>query len=90
MCSYTAASAAAAAVRHRVPEGVLCRWFIESDSINSVFFLFIQSQFIFNVPLGSTIAFTASICLYVMTGMRGAKAAVSPPRRLYIYSEYYL
>ena len=53
---------------------------------SSVFFPFIPTRLIFNVciPLGCTVAFTASICLYitsaVITGMRGAKAGVSPPR----------
>ena len=64
----------------------LLLWFVASDS--SVFFLFIKIRFIFNVPLDSTIAFTASIFTYnayhtssVITGMRGAKAGVSPPRQ---------
>ena len=63
----------AAAVRHRVPHGENCCWLIESDS--SVFFLL-------NVPLGSTVASTASICLYYiigLTGMRGAKAGFIQP-----------
>ena len=51
-----------AAVRHCVPEGQIGCWFIESDL--SVFFLFIQTGYIFNVPLGGTVAFTASICQY--------------------------
>ena len=87
MCCYAAVVAAAAvllaAVRRRVPDGKICCWFIESDS--SVFFLFIQTRYILNVLLGSTVAFTASIFLLktssVIAGMRGAKAAVSPPRR---------
>ena len=54
------------------------------------FFLsLIQRRCIFNVPLDSTVACIASIYLYdntdhtssVITGMRGAKAGVSPPRR---------
>ena len=36
---------ASAAVRHRVPDGKVCCWFIESDS--SVLFLFIQTRIIF-------------------------------------------
>ena len=36
-------------------------WLVESDS--SVFFLVIEIRFNFYVPLGSTVAFTASICL---------------------------
>ena len=46
--------------------------------LNSVLFLFIQTRFNFNVLLGSTIAFTASICLCtssVITGMRRARRA---------------
>ena len=37
----------------------LLLWFISSDS--SVLFLFIETRFNFNVPLGSTVAFTASM-----------------------------
>ena len=44
--------AAAAAIRYREPDGNICCWSIESDS--SVFFLFIQTRFIFNAVLGST------------------------------------
>ena len=44
---------------------ILCQmancWFIESDS--SVFFLFMQTGFICSVLFGSTVDFTASICL---------------------------
>ena len=36
-------------------------WFIASDS--SVFFLFVQTRYIFNVPRGSTVACTTSIYL---------------------------
>ena len=67
LCCYTAVVAAAtvlvlpAAVRHRVPEGQVCCCFIESDP--SVLFLFIQTRFIFYIPLGSTVVFTASIYL---------------------------
>ena len=64
LCCYTAdaAAAAAAAVRHRVPDGKICYWFIESDP--SVFFVLIQNTIYFNAPFGSTVAFTASICLH--------------------------
>ena len=60
---------------HRVPDGNYC-WFIGSDS--SAFFLF-KHELFFNVPLGSTVAFTASILptSSVIMGMRGAKAAVT-------------
>ena len=73
-----------AAIRHRVPGGQTCCWFIESDPI--VFFFFIQTRFIPHVPLGSTVAFTASICLLVSSSaiadIRGAKAGASPLRRI--------
>ena len=68
VCCYTAVVAAAAAVHHRVPDGNKCFWFIEADF--SVFFLFIQNN-VFNVPLGGTVAFTASICLYYILGNYG-------------------
>ena len=61
----------------------LLLWSIASDP--SVFFLFLQTRFIFNVPLGSTAV--ASIYLTniytssVVTGMCGAKAGVRPTRR---------
>ena len=45
-------SAAAAAVGHHVPYDKICSWFVESDFI--VFFLFIQTRFVFNAPLGGT------------------------------------
>ena len=95
MCCYTAV-AAAVAVSHRVPDRKIC----SRDSLHLIpvfLFLFIQILFIFYVPLGSTVAFSASIFLHIIsyilgnTGMRGAKAGVSPPRRsppgvcIYIY-----
>ena len=55
VCCYTAVVASAGVVllpgtvRHRVPDGDICCWFIESDP--SVFFLFIQTRFIFVYPL---------------------------------------
>ena len=66
MRRYAAVVAAAAVLllpaagRHRVPDGTFC-WFTEFDS--SPFLLFIPTRFIFSGPLGSTVAFTASICL---------------------------
>ena len=62
--SAAAASAASAAVRHCVPDGKKCCLFIESD--HSVFFLFVQTRYIFyvRVPLGSTVAFAASIYIW--------------------------
>ena len=58
LCWYPAVAAAAvlllaAALRHRVPEGKNCCWFVESDP--SIFFLFSQTRFIFYVPLGGTV-----------------------------------
>ena len=44
LCCYACVAAAAAAVRHRVPDGKYCCWLIESDSIQS-FFSFIQTRF---------------------------------------------
>ena len=65
-CSCVAAAAVllfAAAVRHRVPDdAILLLWFIATDSV-SVFSLFIPIIFIFNAPLGSAVARTASIYL---------------------------
>ena len=89
VCCYTAAVAAAAlqllpaAVRHRVPDGQICCWFIEYDS--SVLFLFIQTRFMFDgTPLGSTVPHLLPPVFFptssVITAMRGAKAGVSPPR----------
>ena len=69
--------------RHREPDGQICCWFIEFDP--SVFLLFTQTRFVFDVPLGSTDVThlqsrwpTSS----VIAGRRGAKAGVSPPRRI--------
>ena len=50
---------AAAAVRHRVPDGKNCC--CGSLHLIRVLFLFIQTRFICNIPLGSTVAFTASV-----------------------------
>ena len=82
LCTRVVA-AAAAAVRHRVPDGK-----IVAGSLNlipsSVFFLFIQTRFFKCMyPLAvlshlrARFAYTSS----VITGIRGAKAAVGPPRR---------
>ena len=70
-----------AAVRHRVPDDQICCWFIEYDP--SVLFLFIQTRFIFDVPLGSTVRRINALDLptsSIIPSMRGAKAGVSPPR----------
>ena len=84
-CSYTAVVAAAAdAVRHRVPHGKNCCWLIESDSIQC---FLSWKTIIFIVPLGCSVAFTASICLYYILGNYGhawsqggrQPAALKPP-----------
>ena len=86
VCSCTDVAAATvlllpAAIRHRVPDGQICCWFIDSDP--SVFFIFNQTRFILMHPLAVPYRIdgldlpTSS----VITGMRGAKAGVSPPRR---------
>ena len=63
-----------AAVRHRVPDGQICCWFIESDA--SVFFLFIQERFSFDgTPRPYCVAFTAS-----MLGNYGIRACAEPRR----------
>ena len=53
-----------AAVRHRVPDGQIWCWFIESDP--SVFFLFIQTRLIFDVPLDSTVSHLPSRFAYIL------------------------
>ena len=69
----------AAAVRDRVQDGKNCCWFIESDSSVSL-----QTRFMSMYPLTelsqlrSRFVYTTSS---VNTGMRGAKAGISPPRR---------
>ena len=71
-----------AAVRYRAPDGKNCCWIIESDS--SVLFLFIQTRCNFNVPGGSTVSHFRprfACMLGIITGMRGAEASISPPRR---------
>ena len=63
-CCFDSSSAATfAAVRHRAPHGKICCWFIESDPSVSFYSLKDYLSPIFNVPHGSTVAFTASICL---------------------------
>ena len=44
----------AAAIRHRVPDGINCC--CGSLDLITVFFLFIQTRFTFYVPLGSTLS----------------------------------
>ena len=82
-------SSGSAAVRHRVPDGKNGCWLIESDL--SVFFLFIQSRFIFQCTpwqyccriYGLDLP-TYSNTPSVIAGMRGAKAGIkiSPQRRI--------
>ena len=82
MCCCTAVVAApAAAVRHRVPDGTNCCWFIESDCIYGFLSLHSQTRFIFNVctyPLAVLFVFTASICLILHP--RQLKACAEPRR----------
>ena len=71
-CYAPVAAAAADAVCHRVPDGRNCCWFIGSDSIQC--FLCLHTWLAFNVPLGSTVAFTASIwLLYYIFGKSCAR-----------------
>ena len=48
-----------------------------------VFFLFILKKdlFLMHVPLGSTVAFTASICLYYILELRACAEPNRPPAR---------
>ena len=77
---YIAVAAAAvllfpAAVRHRVPDGQIWCWFVESDP--SVLFFFIQTRFFLCTPWQYCIAFTVSICLRtspVIAGMLHGEA----------------
>ena len=80
----------------------LLLWFTASDS--SVFFLFIQTRYIFNVALGSTVAFTALIrrlkyiqstyhTSSVLRACAETRQVLSPPRRsppgiIYVYIYY--
>ena len=60
-----------------------CYWFVESDSIQC-FLSFIQTRFIFNVfaPWQHCRIYGLDLpTSSVITGMGGAKAGVSPPRR---------
>ena len=88
--TYKLFGAAAAVVRHRVPDdAICCVFFLHLIPV----LLFIYSDTIYvSVSLSSAVACTASICLqsYTLkiclaslkiTAMRGAKAGHSPPRR---------
>ena len=82
LCCYTAVvAAAAAAVRHRLPDAQFFCWFTESDP--SVFFLFIRTRFIFDAPPLAVLCriYGLDLLRLVITGMRGANAGVSSPRR---------
>ena len=77
----------AAAVRHRVPDGNICC----CGSLHLIpVFSFIQTQFTFNARTLAVLSRLQPRFTYnthniytslVITGMRGAKAGVSPPRR---------
>ena len=94
VCRYTIIAAAAtvlllpAAVRHRVPDGQICCWIIESDP--SVSFLFIQRDLFLVVPLGSTVSHLRPRFAYILGNCGHARsqggrqpAAAKPP--LYAY-----
>ena len=53
--------------------------FIESDP--SVLFIFTQTQFVLNVPLGSAVAFTAATRLHPLTLRACAELRRAPARR---------
>ena len=92
VATYTAVVAAAvlllpAAVCHRVPDGQIWCWFVESDP--SVFFLFNQTRFNLMVSLGSTVSHLRPRFAYILGHYRRAwsqggrqPAAAKPP--LYI------
>ena len=66
-------AAAAVAVRRHVLDGKNCCWFIESDSIQSFLFSSLKRDTFWTyiyiyIPLGSAVAFTASVCLYYVLG----------------------
>ena len=52
--------------------------FIESDS--DVLVLVTQTRLILGSSVGGTVAFMASICQLVFTGIHGSQAGVSLPR----------
>ena len=78
------------AVRHRVPDRPICCWSIESDP--SVFVLFIQTRFTFDVPLGSNavshsrsrFAYTLGNYGHALSQGRRQPAATKPPLCIYI------
>ena len=96
VCCYAAVAAVVAAaavlllpaaVCHRVPDGQIWCWFVESDP--SVFFLFNQTRFNLMVSLGSTVSHLRPRFAYILGHYRRAwsqggrqPAAAKPP--LYI------
>ena len=93
LCYYTFAAAAvlllAAAVLHRVPDGKICC----CGPLHLIAVIYLSS-FKHDLFLMHPLAVLASIYLInvftssVMTGMRGAKAGVSPPRRSPRWNKY--
>ena len=76
-CCCSSSTAASCCCCNRVPDGQIWCWFIESEP--SVFFLFIQTRFIFMYPLAvlrRIYGFDLPTSL-VIAGMRGANAGVS-------------
>ena len=67
-----ALAAAAVTVRRHVPNGKSCCWFNEYESMQVSFFSsFKHDIFLTYIPLGGTVAFTASVCLYYILGSYG-------------------
>ena len=71
-----------AAVRHRVPDGQICCWFIESDP--GVLFLLFQSSFkrdlYMIVTLGSTVSHLRPRCSYILGKYGHARSQGRPQR----------
>ena len=96
VCCFTAVvpPPAAAALRHRVPDGK-----VVAGSVNLipsiVLFLFILKHDLFSMyaPIGSAVTFTASTCLYYTLGNYGharsqggrQSAAAKPPLHKYMH-----
>ena len=79
---------AAAAVRYGVPDGAICCR--GSLNLSPLFPFSLFKRFLLDVPLGSTVAFTASICRYLLGNYGNARsqggrqpATAKPP--LYVY-----
>ena len=74
-CSTVPAAAVlllAAAGRHRVPEGKICSWFMQSDL--SVFFHFVQMRFLFGITLGSTLSNLRPRLAYILVNYGHARS----------------